>query len=840
MSGDMKERYSYRNTSIRKNVSGRHLLDETRCSEFYEFRHEVSGRSLLVVSKYQVCEKSEEENVQVNYLHKMVSVPANEPFSILEYGIDSEGYGYCILEWFESLPLTSDISVANSVLSAFIKCTTAVNFYHEHDLVIGELSISSFRTVSGREVLLLPCLGAYEKSSKRTINISNSLITEYISPEQKINGESSKSSDIYSLGVLGYYLATGVSEKKDMGSGEASLLRRVPAPSITNTNLPEWYDKLIGNCIIADPARRVKSTSDVLDLLKTGIDRGVIDLPEVKWQALDLIKTSNGSIVRHNDNTSIASSSSVSNALSTGNKNSSKAKKNRKNRKRSSSNVIVLLIWISTIVIGSGIALILFVSFKYISITPDELSREVRLIYDEMGSGELRDNLLIHLDESIEEEKRIASLRKIIGKKISWDATLAEAVSKNSYAPVMAKEYVDIFEKHAKELGYISFIDNIVSYLSSISEFDILFKNLSLIFSAMDPAELPESRLGAMRRLFSHDSELSFKVVALLAKESSPHVFLPLLRDFTITKYYKQVSTEVSMPVLFLLPPPVRELVDDVDVAINNLSDEELKELLRIVLDNESEKNDRLNDLVITHYVERFELNPFEKYFLTMAKEQGLSSSFRRVFHKIAFSTVTYNDLSVFFEWNDTRWEEVMYRLCIVSKDEKILNHALDILSRRGPRIKQAESLVKWIKAKFWSRRASYAYSIGILALKDESTEEEIEEAFLRLMPVSQHGLFTALVETGDPYFITQAAERLSAILTSEEVIPYLSHEIREVRIASVRALIGKNDLPTLQKIQRAYRKEKDPEIRELYNKYHWVTVDQEIPDSLKKNSYPG
>jgi hypothetical protein len=838
----MNDPFSYRNTLVRKNVNARYLLGETRCSEFYEFRHQQFGRCLLVVAKYSFPEQSEEEESQRAYLKQMYSVAADSAFTILEYGIDSEGYAFCSIEWLESSPLAPDRSDTNSILSAFIKCTTAVNSYHESGLAIGDLSISSFRSVNNQEVILLPCLGAFGTSEKHKHSDSGMLLAEHISPEQSINRESSLVSDIYALGVAGYYLATGLPEHKKQSMDTVSLLRRSPAPSVANTSIPVWYDTLIGNCIAADPARRIQSIPRVLDLLQSGVEKGIIDLPDVKWQALDLVRVSRASVIQRGDTTSVSKDGGKDRSPVTKGKKTSGSVKNHLRKKRSSSGIVVLLIWISTIVIGSGIALMLFLSFNA-SLTPDEFSHEVRLIYDDMGSVELRDNLVIFLDESLDDETRISALRKILGKKISWDTSFAGMVSKSKYAAVMADDFIGLFEKHSENLGYTSFIEKIVSTFKdfqSNSDFQTLFNSLALTFSSMDPAELPESRKGSMRRLYSLHQDLSFKVLALLAKDSSPHVFLPLLRDFIFTKFYKDIPPDLPMSVLFLLAPPIIELIDDLDLSIHNLSEQELRQLVQIIFDNKSYKNEELNTLVINHYVEQFELTPYEKYFLALAREQELSASDRQVFYKSAFNALSAEDIKLFFEWNDSRWEEVIYRLCVTSKDEKVLASALDVLDRRGPRVVQAAYLVKWLKAKFWSKRAKYAYAVGIFGLKDQATEEELEEAFSRLMPISQHGLFSVLVDSGDSYFITQAAERLSAILTSEEVVPYLVHEIKEVRIASVKALFGKNDLPTLQKIVRAYKKEKDPEIRELYNKYHWVTVDQEIPDSLKKNSFSG
>ena len=41
-------------------------------------------------------------------------------------------------------------------------------------------------------------------------------------------------------------------------------------------------------------------------------------------------------------------------------------------------------------------------------------------------------------------------------------------------------------------------------------------------------------------------------------------------------------------------------------------------------------------------------------------------------------------------------------------------------------------------------------------------------------------------------------------------------------------ALKGRNQLVVLQGIYRAYEREKDEEVREIYRREHWVTQDRE------------
>ena len=120
------------------------------------------------------------------------------------------------------------------------------------------------------------------------------------------------------------------------------------------------------------------------------------------------------------------------------------------------------------------------------------------------------------------------------------------------------------------------------------------------------------------------------------------------------------------------------------------------------------------------------------------------------------------------------------------------------------------------------------------LSLRESASEEELEKAFTQLMPISLHNLFEALVKIDEPYYVLQAISRMGQITETKVLLPFLKHENKEVRIATIQALAGRNDLQSLQSILRAFRWEKDEEVKEVYKKNHWVTLERDLPQNLK------
>jgi len=106
----------------------------------------------------------------------------------------------------------------------------------------------------------------------------------YSSPEQ-IEGEAPDArSDIFSLGVLLYLMATGQSAFQG-GTMEAvalAVLEETPAPiSDINPGLPRHLGRIIGRCVEKDPERRYQSARDLhneLEGLKAEIATGQVQL----------------------------------------------------------------------------------------------------------------------------------------------------------------------------------------------------------------------------------------------------------------------------------------------------------------------------------------------------------------------------------------------------------------------------------------------------------------------------------------------------------------------------------------------------------------------------------
>jgi serine/threonine-protein kinase len=95
----------------------------------------------------------------------------------------------------------------------------------------------------------------------------------YMSPEQTLGKNVDHRTDIYSLGVTVFELATGTVPFREGNIPYHHVHTPPPDPRELNPALPPLLAQIIGRCLQKDPAARFQSTREISALVKQAVAR---------------------------------------------------------------------------------------------------------------------------------------------------------------------------------------------------------------------------------------------------------------------------------------------------------------------------------------------------------------------------------------------------------------------------------------------------------------------------------------------------------------------------------------------------------------------------------------
>ena len=198
-------------------------------------------------------------------VHRVKHPNLVESFS---FGQLEDGRCYYAMEWLDGetlsarlrrgpVPLDEMLAVLDGVADA-LEAIHAAALVHR-DLTPGNLFL--LRARDGRLAVKVVDFGVAKQLGAGDLRLTASGMTlgtpTYAAPEQLAGGEVDGRADIYSLGVIGYQMATG-EVPFDEARATALTERKVSetAPTIAGKGLPAGFERLIAAMLERDPGRR--------------------------------------------------------------------------------------------------------------------------------------------------------------------------------------------------------------------------------------------------------------------------------------------------------------------------------------------------------------------------------------------------------------------------------------------------------------------------------------------------------------------------------------------------------------------------------------------------------
>jgi eukaryotic-like serine/threonine-protein kinase len=223
----------------------------------------------------------------------------NHPNIVTVYSVEkSDGVVFLTMEVIEGRSLASAIPKngfsVNELLTIVIPLVDAVAAAHEKGITHRDLKPANIMIGPGGRIKVLdfglaklidPTLGTAATTMPASPSTAEGRIVgtvAYMSPEQAAGKAIDSRTDLFSLGVILYEMATGLKPFKGNNSVSilSSILKDTPT-SVTDLNhaLPSELGRITRRCLVKDPARRYQTAADLrneLEELKQDLDSGAL------------------------------------------------------------------------------------------------------------------------------------------------------------------------------------------------------------------------------------------------------------------------------------------------------------------------------------------------------------------------------------------------------------------------------------------------------------------------------------------------------------------------------------------------------------------------------------
>lgn len=190
--------------------------------------------------------------------------------TLVAFGVDKEGTAFAALEPVPGAPLGHGMLTFRDALASYLACVQQVALFHRNGLVLGDLCLDSF-IATQRSVHLVGILGTFDSEATATIAAPPMVTMPFMAPEQRTGGGIEQASDIFALGVLGFYL---LSNQFPYGEGMQLFatefdIANVPKLASLAPATPDWIEESVRRALEPEPERRFDSAEAMADFLET-------------------------------------------------------------------------------------------------------------------------------------------------------------------------------------------------------------------------------------------------------------------------------------------------------------------------------------------------------------------------------------------------------------------------------------------------------------------------------------------------------------------------------------------------------------------------------------------
>ena len=259
------------NPKIGATLSGRYTLTERIAAggmgEVWAAIDTVLGRAVAIKVLHPALsqESSFAERFRAEARHT-ASLHHPSIATVFDYGED-DGTAYLVMELVVGQPLSQIIAdraplSAQETASLLVQAASALDAAHQGGVVHRDIKPANILITSDGTAKLTD-FGIARAIDAAPLTQTGQVLgtAQYLSPEQALGRSATASSDIYSLGVVGYEMLTG-KRPFDSGTAVATALAHVnQAPPPLPATIPSGVRDVIGAALAKDPADRPASAA---------------------------------------------------------------------------------------------------------------------------------------------------------------------------------------------------------------------------------------------------------------------------------------------------------------------------------------------------------------------------------------------------------------------------------------------------------------------------------------------------------------------------------------------------------------------------------------------------
>jgi serine/threonine protein kinase len=193
------------------------------------------------------------------------------------YDIDEdEGWDFLVVEYVEGTPLSNYIPTdPDTVVRLGGQIANALQYAHEREIIHRDIKPANIKVTPEGQVKIMDLGLALPREAKRVTAQGMVIGTPaYLSPEQAQGLKLDHRTDIYSLGIVLYEMATG-QLPFNADDISALLLQQVkqppPPPRLIDSDIPIALENVILKCLEKNPVRRYQSCGSLAEALNATI-----------------------------------------------------------------------------------------------------------------------------------------------------------------------------------------------------------------------------------------------------------------------------------------------------------------------------------------------------------------------------------------------------------------------------------------------------------------------------------------------------------------------------------------------------------------------------------------